>query len=136
MIWLIPLMLIGAAVSYRRIRDDEQAFTEEQLRQEKLKLEAAERKAAEERAIAAKKLAAQQQLAQQYLAMKPTVAGTSAAYGPRMLSPRIVRPLKPNALLSGPSRKTIPVQPKAAKLAGSFGHRAIEDINGEDPSHL
>lgn len=124
MIWLIPLMLIGAAVSYRRIRDNEQAFYDEELHKQKAMLEAAKNAAAAERAIAARKLAAEQQLAQQYLAMKPAMAG----YPPRMLSPRMVRPLA--------GRKTIPNKPKAGTLAGSFGHRAIEDINGEDPSHL
>lgn len=135
MIWLIPFMILGAAFSYRRIRDDEQQFNEEQLRQEKIKLEAAERQAAADRVIAARKLAAQTQLAQQYLAMKPVMAGNSQ----RSLSPRMVRPLNRVtglAGLSGPARKTIPNRPKAASLAGSFGHRAIEDINGEDPSHL
>lgn len=124
MFWLIPLMLVGAAVSYRRIRDSEDAFYDEEIRKQKVMLEEAKNAAAAERAIAAQKLAAEQQLAQQYLAMKPAVAG----YPPRMLSPRMVRPL--------PGRKTIPNRPKTASLAGSFGHRATEDINGEDPSHL
>lgn len=69
MIWLIPLLIIGAVAASSRSEASEREFFERKIAEEKARIRAIEQAQAE----AAAKAEAAKQLGQQYLAMKPTV---------------------------------------------------------------